>query len=465
MDNLLLAYYSYTTVNDEIGAPRVDGYGNNGVERVISGEWNQYKSVFSGGPGLLFVLKPNGELAYYSYTIGRDEIGAPRVDGYGNNGVERVISGEWNQYKSVFSGGPGLLFVLKPNSQLAFYSYTTVNDEIGAPRIGAYGNNGAERVISSEWDQYRSVFSGGPGILFALEPQYAQLWVTKPTVEKGPDGSQVIKARGGVESSPVEPQEAQVTLRLRLDESGWFDDNLTDTSGWGRAITLEVQYQCPADSSSSQPREWHVFAEVLRAGAKLQSERTTVVLPPRPPEPVGPEKYTLWLKHNTPYRGVMAWYGKFPLPPATSAPPGSYLTGLTVPNQYENSLSLVFFSPVHAKYDVRVPQGWPMSPTQFKDVFGPTQPGLPVEMWALVEADGVGPDSVRVELEYVGIEYPGSWPLYVVQKGDTLYGIAKKFYGNGNSWRSIAERNGITDPKKLAVGQELVIPMTMPARH
>ncbi len=45
--------------------------------------------------------------------------------------------------------------------------------------------------------------------------------------------------------------------------------------------------------------------------------------------------------------------------------------------------------------------------------------------------------------------------IYVVQPGDTLYGIALKY---GVSVSALQETNGITDPKLLQVGQRLVIP-------
>ena len=47
---------------------------------------------------------------------------------------------------------------------------------------------------------------------------------------------------------------------------------------------------------------------------------------------------------------------------------------------------------------------------------------------------------------------------YVVQKGDTLMGIARKVYGSPARFRDIAAANGITDPNKIKVGQTLVIP-------
>lgn len=47
---------------------------------------------------------------------------------------------------------------------------------------------------------------------------------------------------------------------------------------------------------------------------------------------------------------------------------------------------------------------------------------------------------------------------YTVQKGDTLWSIAARHYGNGQKWRDIMSANGMTDPKQLKVGQTLTLP-------
>lgn len=48
--------------------------------------------------------------------------------------------------------------------------------------------------------------------------------------------------------------------------------------------------------------------------------------------------------------------------------------------------------------------------------------------------------------------------VYVVQPGDTLSAIAKKFYGDANRFAVIAEFNNITDFRLIFPGQELKIP-------
>lgn len=50
--------------------------------------------------------------------------------------------------------------------------------------------------------------------------------------------------------------------------------------------------------------------------------------------------------------------------------------------------------------------------------------------------------------------------IYVVQKGDTLFQISRKFYGNASGWKKIyaANRAIIPDPGRLPVGLKLRIP-------
>ena len=47
---------------------------------------------------------------------------------------------------------------------------------------------------------------------------------------------------------------------------------------------------------------------------------------------------------------------------------------------------------------------------------------------------------------------------YTVQKGDTLFGIARQTYGNGNQWQRIAAANPGLSPSTLKAGQTIVIP-------
>ena len=47
---------------------------------------------------------------------------------------------------------------------------------------------------------------------------------------------------------------------------------------------------------------------------------------------------------------------------------------------------------------------------------------------------------------------------YTVQKGDTLYKIARDRYGDGKQWQRIASANPGLSPSTLKVGQKIAIP-------
>ena len=56
--------------------------------------------------------------------------------------------------------------------------------------------------------------------------------------------------------------------------------------------------------------------------------------------------------------------------------------------------------------------------------------------------------------------HAGGGRSHTVAKGDTLYSLARQYYGDQSKWRSIydANRNELPDPNRIRVGQRLVIP-------
>jgi tetratricopeptide (TPR) repeat protein len=82
-----------------------------------------------------------------------------------------------------------------------------------------------------------------------------------------------------------------------------------------------------------------------------------------------------------------------------------------------------------------------------------------------LEARAVPARSVTVRSQEVNTSSKKTVPKkgdrsYVVQSGDTLFSISRKFYKSPKRWKEILEANrkSIRDPKKLTVGQTLAIP-------
>ena len=78
---------------------------------------------------------------------------------------------------------------------------------------------------------------------------------------------------------------------------------------------------------------------------------------------------------------------------------------------------------------------------------------------------GYTPGPITVSVEPASAAPPPSSPApagagrtHTVRRGDTLWSIAKRTYGDGQKWRQIAEANPGLEPTKLRVGQQIVLP-------
>jgi nucleoid-associated protein YgaU len=64
----------------------------------------------------------------------------------------------------------------------------------------------------------------------------------------------------------------------------------------------------------------------------------------------------------------------------------------------------------------------------------------------------------KIVNQKMGVTNTSTRTYYTVQKGDTLWAIAKKYYGDGNKYTEIAKANNISNPNVISVGQKLLIP-------
>ena len=62
------------------------------------------------------------------------------------------------------------------------------------------------------------------------------------------------------------------------------------------------------------------------------------------------------------------------------------------------------------------------------------------------------------QLRQLNLSSPDRSHSHVVQQGETLAGLAGRYYRKPEEWRHIAEANGVEDPRRLATGAFLTIP-------
>lgn len=70
----------------------------------------------------------------------------------------------------------------------------------------------------------------------------------------------------------------------------------------------------------------------------------------------------------------------------------------------------------------------------------------------------VKPAADTGETETTEAPAPPPTRTYTIRKGDTLWSVAKKIYGDGKRWGEIAAANDIANESKLPVGKVLRIP-------
>lgn len=62
------------------------------------------------------------------------------------------------------------------------------------------------------------------------------------------------------------------------------------------------------------------------------------------------------------------------------------------------------------------------------------------------------------QLEQLNLSSPNRTHSHVLQEGESLSGLAGRYYRRPGEWRAIAEENGIDDPRRLELGRFVEIP-------
>lgn len=107
----------------------------------------------------------------------------------------------------------------------------------------------------------------------------------------------------------------------------------------------------------------------------------------------------------------------------------------------------------------------PLSEFDAGPVYGTGETGTTIDVGPQPIVDTTSPDMSTTSVEPIEPVAPPPPPppppapkVHIVARGDTVWNIAVRHYGDGQRWRDIVAANGNIDPKKLAVGQRLILP-------
>jgi hypothetical protein len=149
--------------------------------------WN-FKQVFSGGNGVIYAITDDYRLLWYSHTAYADGQAAfaaqPAVP------VGRLAGqvGEGWNFRQVFSGGNGVIYAITHDFRLLWYRHLGFanGQDSWAPHLPVPAGH-LDGQIGAGWN-FRQVFSGGNGVIYAITHDYRLLWYRHTGFADGRDG-------------------------------------------------------------------------------------------------------------------------------------------------------------------------------------------------------------------------------------------------------------------------------------
>lgn len=133
--------------------------------RPIGAGWADFTTLLSGGDGVIYAVRPDGELLFFQDLL-RD--GSNATDGstgwQANSG--RQIGTGWDGFGHIVSGGEGVIYVVTAKGELLWYRDVLRNGTNGPTAAVGWAPASGARV-GSGWDVFTHLFHGEPGVIFA----------------------------------------------------------------------------------------------------------------------------------------------------------------------------------------------------------------------------------------------------------------------------------------------------------
>ena len=144
-----------------------------GPTEVGSG-WQNFKQVIPGGGNILYSIASTGTLRWYRHNGAQTGAGLNAPGAW--SGPTEVGSG-WQNFKQVFSGSDGILYAIAQDGTLKWYRHTGYSD-------GSATWEGPKNV-GTGWQNFKEVFGMGDGIIYAIAGDGKLKWYKHTGVRDG----------------------------------------------------------------------------------------------------------------------------------------------------------------------------------------------------------------------------------------------------------------------------------------
>lgn len=174
------------------------GWAPNSGHQIGTG-WGDGSRIFAGSDlGVIYVIKPNGDLLWYRDTAQDGSNGAAGRSGWDHNSGHKLASG-WNVYSHIAAGAQGAIYAINQAGQMIWHKH--LNSASPAPGLAPELATAAGKQIGIGWGNVsRLLYSnaspnGAPSlithaVLYAIRPTGELLWFRddKQDGSNGPGG-------------------------------------------------------------------------------------------------------------------------------------------------------------------------------------------------------------------------------------------------------------------------------------
>jgi hypothetical protein len=141
-----------------------------GPARPVGRGWGDATAVFAGGGDVIYTVTPAGTLRWFRHNGYYTGGGLEQPDNWkGGNDVGRG----WAGVGDIVPGGDGVIYVIEPDGTLRWHRHLHFLSGHGLETPGAWAPS---RPVGRGWTNYRQVFSGGDGILYVIAKDGTLNW-------------------------------------------------------------------------------------------------------------------------------------------------------------------------------------------------------------------------------------------------------------------------------------------------